>query len=76
MKRLKTHLTMITHFLPITLPPGENPFTILTAHEPIDFFPIQATGLAGISQTIAIIEVDTVLVQQLPALLLVVYRVQ
>lgn len=52
----------MTHFLPIPLPPSENPFTILAAHESIHFFPVQASGLAGISNPIAIIEVDTVLV--------------
>ncbi len=65
-----------TYFLPIPLSPSENSFTILTAHESVDFFPLQASGLAGISKAITIIEVDAMLVQQLPALLFIIYKVQ
>lgn len=62
------------HLLAVLFPPSKNALSILTTHEPVDLLTIHTPGFRAIRQAVAILEVDAMLVQEVPALLLVVFQ--
>ena len=57
------------------LPPSEDTaLPIATTHKPVDLLAIQTLRPCAISQAVALFEVDAMLVQQVQALLFVVYQ--
>jgi hypothetical protein len=71
---IKISSYVAVHLPTVFFPPGEDTaLTIATAHEHFDILAIHTLGLGAISYSVGIFEVDTVLMEKMHSLLLVVW---
>ena len=61
-----------SHLLPVFLSPGKDTFSVVAAHQPIDFFAIETFRLITVLKVRSVVEIDSILVQKIAPLLLII----